>query len=143
MPGPLSETVAMVTGVSHGVGKGVALGLGEAGATVYVTGCTTGASPAALPDSMSVMAAARVGDGGHRLHVRTVDEGSVGRSATPGIWAGMVIWTGVGGEWQFTGASGLDQRHLHPDPRRRARRHPGRRALPTEPNRHARTAARR
>ena len=30
--------VAFVTGASRGVGKGVALGLGEAGATVYVTG---------------------------------------------------------------------------------------------------------
>ncbi len=32
--------VAVVTGASRGVGKGVALGLGEAGATVYVTGRT-------------------------------------------------------------------------------------------------------
>ena len=30
--------MAVVTGASRGVGKGVALGLGEAGATVYVTG---------------------------------------------------------------------------------------------------------
>lgn len=35
---PLSGKVAVVTGASRGVGKGVALGLGEAGATVYVTG---------------------------------------------------------------------------------------------------------
>ena len=34
----LKEKVAVVTGASRGVGKGVALGLGEAGATVYVTG---------------------------------------------------------------------------------------------------------
>jgi NAD(P)-dependent dehydrogenase (short-subunit alcohol dehydrogenase family) len=32
--------IAVVTGASRGVGKGVALGLGEAGATVYVTGRT-------------------------------------------------------------------------------------------------------
>jgi dehydrogenase/reductase SDR family member 1 len=36
----LKEKVAVVTGSSRGVGKGVALGLGEAGATVYVTGRT-------------------------------------------------------------------------------------------------------
>ena len=37
----LSGRVAVVTGGSRGVGKGIALGLGEAGATVYVTGRTT------------------------------------------------------------------------------------------------------
>jgi dehydrogenase/reductase SDR family protein 1 len=34
----LNGRVAVVTGASRGVGKGVAVGLGEAGATVYVTG---------------------------------------------------------------------------------------------------------
>jgi dehydrogenase/reductase SDR family member 1 len=36
----LNGKVAVVTGGSRGVGKGMALGLGEAGATVYVTGRT-------------------------------------------------------------------------------------------------------
>ena len=35
---PLSGSIAIVTGASRGVGKGVALELGAAGATVYVTG---------------------------------------------------------------------------------------------------------
>lgn len=34
----LAGKVAVVTGASRGVGRGVALGLGEAGATVYITG---------------------------------------------------------------------------------------------------------
>ena len=37
----LAGQVALVTGASRGVGKGIALGLGEAGMTVYVTGRTT------------------------------------------------------------------------------------------------------
>ena len=37
----LTRKVAVVTGASRGVGKGVALGLGEAGATVYITGRTS------------------------------------------------------------------------------------------------------
>ena len=40
MAGSLRGKVAIVTGASRGMGKGVALGLGEAGATVYVTGRT-------------------------------------------------------------------------------------------------------
>lgn len=34
----LIEKVALVTGASRGLGKGIAIGLGEAGATVYITG---------------------------------------------------------------------------------------------------------
>jgi NAD(P)-dependent dehydrogenase (short-subunit alcohol dehydrogenase family) len=45
---PLEGCVALVTGASRGVGKGVALGLGEAGATVYVTGRTTDEGKAAV-----------------------------------------------------------------------------------------------
>ena len=37
----LSGTVAVVTGASRGVGRGIALALGESGATVYVTGRST------------------------------------------------------------------------------------------------------
>ena len=37
----LSGRVAVVTGGSRGVGKGIAIGLGEAGAKVYITGRTT------------------------------------------------------------------------------------------------------
>lgn len=44
----LSGKVALVTGASRGVGKGIAQGLGEAGATVYVTGRTTEEGKAAV-----------------------------------------------------------------------------------------------
>ena len=39
---PLAGRVAVVTGASRGIGKGIAIGLGEAGATVHVTGRTRG-----------------------------------------------------------------------------------------------------
>jgi NAD(P)-dependent dehydrogenase (short-subunit alcohol dehydrogenase family) len=40
-PPRLDDAVAVVTGASRGVGKGIALALGDAGATVYVTGRST------------------------------------------------------------------------------------------------------
>ncbi|MFF2384273.1 SDR family NAD(P)-dependent oxidoreductase [Streptomyces sp. NPDC058108] len=48
---PLSGRVAVVTGASRGVGKGIALELGAAGATVYVTGRSATAGP--LPGTVS------------------------------------------------------------------------------------------
>lgn len=44
----LQGKVALVTGASRGIGKGIALGLGEAGATVYITGRTVEEGQAAV-----------------------------------------------------------------------------------------------
>lgn len=46
MERPLKGTVAVVTGASRGAGRGIALELGAAGATVYVTGRSTRSEPA-------------------------------------------------------------------------------------------------
>ena len=51
---PLAGRVAVVTGASRGIGKGIALELGAAGATVYLTGRTTTAGR--LPGSVNATA---------------------------------------------------------------------------------------
>ena len=54
MAAPLQGKVALVTGASRGVGKGIALALGEAGATLYVTGRSVAGGPptASLPGTL-------------------------------------------------------------------------------------------
>ena len=46
---PLLKRVALVTGASRGIGKGIAQALGTAGATVYVTGRTEDPNNATVP----------------------------------------------------------------------------------------------
>lgn len=49
---PLNGCVAVVTGASRGAGRGIAIELGAAGATVYVTGRSTRAQPATTYDQI-------------------------------------------------------------------------------------------
>ena len=53
----LEGRVAIVTGASRGIGKGCALELGAAGATVYVTGRSVSESDHPLPGTVGATAA--------------------------------------------------------------------------------------
>jgi NAD(P)-dependent dehydrogenase (short-subunit alcohol dehydrogenase family) len=67
---PLAGRVAVVTGASRGIGKGCALELGAAGATVYVTGRTLEEGAAPLPGSIAATAAQVNAEGGQGIAVR-------------------------------------------------------------------------
>ncbi len=64
---PLQGQVAVVTGSSRGIGRGIAVGLGEAGATVYVTGRSTGDGELTIDSTASMVDEA----GGVGVPVRT------------------------------------------------------------------------
>lgn len=64
---PLKAKVALVTGASRGIGKGIALELGAAGATVYVTGRSVRSGR--LPGTISATAAEIDDLGGHGIAV--------------------------------------------------------------------------
>jgi dehydrogenase/reductase SDR family member 1 len=68
MSARLRGKVAIVTGASRGVGRGAALGLGEAGATVYVTGRTL--APGPLPGTIDETAEQVTALGGRGVAVR-------------------------------------------------------------------------
>jgi dehydrogenase/reductase SDR family member 1 len=67
--GALTGQVCLVTGASRGIGKGCALELGAAGATVYVTGRSVAESDHPLPGTVSGTAAAVDAEGGTGIAV--------------------------------------------------------------------------
>ncbi|MEV6590071.1 SDR family oxidoreductase [Streptomyces acidicola] len=73
MAGPLEGKVALVAGATRGAGRGIAVELGAAGATVYVTGRSTRARrseydrPETIEDTADLVTAA----GGHGIAVPT------------------------------------------------------------------------
>jgi dehydrogenase/reductase SDR family member 1 len=69
---PLAGKIAVVTGASRGVGKGVAVALGAAGATVYVTGRSLhqGDTRPDLPGTVGETADAVTAAGGRGIAIR-------------------------------------------------------------------------
>lgn len=69
-----SSAVAVVTGASRGAGRGIAIGLGSHGCTVYVTGRSEKAGDASFPGTIYETAEAVTAAGGRGIAVR-VDHG--------------------------------------------------------------------
>jgi len=69
MPPTLQDRIAVVTGASRGIGKGIALELGAAGATVYVTGRTVEGGASAWPGTIHETADAVMRLGGRGIAV--------------------------------------------------------------------------
>ena len=67
MAGALDGKIAVVTGSSRGIGRGAAIALGELGATVYVTGRTTGDGELTIDRTVALVDEA----GGHGIAVQT------------------------------------------------------------------------
>jgi len=69
--GGLTGKVAVVTGASRGIGKGIALALAQQGATVYVTGRTVTEGSYPLPGTVGETAAEVTRRGGRGIAVQT------------------------------------------------------------------------
>lgn len=122
-PKILTGRVAVVTGASRGIGKGIALELGAAGATVYVTGRTT--TPGRLPGTVHATAEEITAAGGtgvavvcdhtddaavEKLFARVRDEqgrldvlvNNVYNAPAAGRWLGRKFWDVPPKAWDET-----------------------------------------
>src|SRR5271170_7661029 len=73
LPGKaLSGKIALVAGATRGAGRGIAIALGEAGATVYCTGRSSRGRPATAgrPETIEETAELVTAAGGHGIAVR-------------------------------------------------------------------------
>jgi NAD(P)-dependent dehydrogenase (short-subunit alcohol dehydrogenase family) len=72
MPAPLAGRVALVAGATRGAGRGIAVGLGEAGATVYCTGRSTRGARSEYdrPETIEETAELVTAAGGHGVAAR-------------------------------------------------------------------------
>jgi NAD(P)-dependent dehydrogenase (short-subunit alcohol dehydrogenase family) len=72
LPAPLAGRVALVAGATRGAGRGIAVGLGEAGATVYCTGRSTRAARSEYdrPETIEETAELVTAAGGRGIAVR-------------------------------------------------------------------------
>ncbi len=70
MSGELKEKVAVVTGASRGIGRGIALELGRAGAVVYLTGRSLEKGDSRWPGTITETSKEVTGLGGVGIGVR-------------------------------------------------------------------------
>lgn len=127
---PLAGTVALVAGATRGGGRGIAVELGAAGATVYVTGRSTAGSPSAMarPETIEETAAAVAAAGGRAVAVR-VDHTEAEEVAAlvarirdeqdgrldvlvNGIWGGDPLTTWGAPFWEHDLQAGLEMQRL-------------------------------
>ncbi len=126
---PLAGKVALVAGATRGAGRGTAVALGEAGATVYCTGRTTGEQrseydrPETIEETAELVTAA--GGTGIAIAVDHLDAGQVealvarieeeqGRLdvLVNDIWGGELLFEWSSPLWEHDLANGLRLLHL-------------------------------